>query len=211
MSFRLAGASTTFALLTILTLAPSCGGGAGGDQTTKFVGTWTFSSGALTPKCALISTPFSLKGLSVMFAKVDNSTISLGISAACVVKFNVSGDQATVEPKQTCTLDLGPPLGAETVAIDTWALTLSGDSIDNTIVGSVAGLCTASGTAVLTRGGADGGTHHADGGDAATGASEGGATEAGGDTSAAEAGADTSAADAAVDTSVADASAEAGD
>ena len=154
--------------------APSCGGGAG-DQTAKFVGTWTFSSGELQPTCALITTPFSLAGLTVMFAKVDDSTISLGIGMACTVNFKVSGDKATVEPMQTCTLDIAE-LGPVAVAINAWALTLSGDSIDNTIAGSVA-VCTASGTAVLVRGAGDGGANHDD---AATGGHGGGGSSGGG-------------------------------
>ena len=202
--------STLFALTTVM-LAPACGGGGGGDQTTKFVGAWTFASGELTPTAGCpISAPFSLKGLSVVFAKVDDSTISLGIGTACTVKFKVSGANATVEPKQTCTLDVGA-LGPMSVAIVTWTLALSGDQIDNTIEGSIF-VCEASGTAVLTRGAPDGGTH---GGDAAT--HEGGATETGADTSAAdggatEAGADTSPADVNMtEASATDSGAEAGD
>ncbi|HTA19006.1 MAG TPA: hypothetical protein VK989_06920 [Polyangia bacterium] len=165
----------------MLILAPSCGGGGSGDQTTKFVGPWTFSSGELTPTATCpITTSFALKGIAVTFAKVDDSTISLGIGAACTVKFTVTGAKATVEPNQTCTLDFGAPLGAVAVAVKTWTLALSGDTIDNMIVGVAGGFCTASGTAVLTRGAPDAGTH-----DAAT--HEGGATETGGDTSPADA------------------------
>ena len=213
---RLSRASILFALLTV-TLAPSCGGGGSGDQTTKFVGAWTFASGELTPTAGCpISAPFSLKGISVMFAKVDDATISLGIGAVCTVRFKVSGATATVEPKQTCTLDFGA-LGPMAVAIDAWTLTLTGDQIDNTIEGSIF-ICKASGTAVLTRGAHDGGAH--DGGDAAT--HEAGATETGADTSATdggateagatEAGADTSPADANMaDASATETGAEAGD
>src|SRR5260221_5382678 len=109
--------------------------------------------------CALIATPFSLTGLRVVFTKADDSTISLGIGAACTVKFKVSGDRATVESNQTCTLDVGA-LGPQTVAIDRWTLALSGDQIDNDIAGSIL-TCTASGTAVLMRGGSDGGAPEA--------------------------------------------------
>jgi hypothetical protein len=161
---------------------PSCGGG-GGDQTVKYVGTWTFSSGELTPTCTLLAgvKPFSLAGLTVMFAKVDDGTISLGIGAACTVKFKVSGTNATVEPMQTCTLDVGAPLGTVMVGIQSWTLTLSGDQIDNMIAGSVAGICTASGTAVLERGASDAGVHRPDGGghDGAGSAGEGGTQEGG--------------------------------
>ncbi|HEX4404192.1 MAG TPA: hypothetical protein VH560_05155 [Polyangia bacterium] len=158
MQLRPLRVPTTFALLSLLSLlslAPSCGSSGGGDQTTKFVGPWTFSSGELTPTCSFISTSFVLKGLSATFVKVDNSTISVAIGTACTVKFAVSGATATVEPKQTCTLDLGGALGATTVAIKTWTLMLSGDQIDNTI--DVSSICDASGMAVLVRGAPDGG------------------------------------------------------
>jgi hypothetical protein len=172
-----------------LAVTPSCGGG-GGDQTVKFLGTWTFSSGQLTPMCALITTPFSLTGLPVVFTKVDDSTISLGIGAACTVKFKVAGGKATVEPKQTCTLDVGA-LGPQTVAIDKWTLSLSGDQIDNDIAGSIL-ICTASGTAVLMRGGFDGGAPDADAGKNEGGAevanTDGGAPEAAATDGAPEAG-----------------------
>jgi hypothetical protein len=211
MRLRPFRASTLFALTTVM-LAASCGSGGSGDQTTKFVGTWTFASGELTPTAGCpISTPFSLKGLSVMLAKVDDSTISLGIGAVCTVKFKVSGANATVVPKQTCTLDFGA-LGPMAVAIDAWTLMLTGDQIDNTIEGSIF-VCKASGTAVLTRGAPDGGTH--DGGDAAT--HEAGATETSADTSATdggvtEAGGDTSPADANMtEASATDSGPEAGD
>jgi hypothetical protein len=173
-----------------LAVAPSCGG-SGGDQTVKFLGAWTFSSGQLTPMCALITTPFSLTGLPVVFTKDDDSTISLGIGAACTVKFKVAGAKATVEPNQTCTLDVGA-LGPQTVAINRWTLTLSGDEIDNDIAGSIL-ICTASGTAVLMRGGPDGGAPDADAGKNEGGAevanADGGAPEAGATDGAPEAGA----------------------
>ena len=189
----------TLALMLALSVTPSCGGG-GGDQTAKFVGPWTFSSGQLTPMCALISTPFSLTGLPVVFTKVDDSTISLGIGAACTVKFKVAGAKATVEPKQTCTLDVGA-LGPQTVSIVKWTLMLSGDDqIDNDIAGSIL-ICTASGTAVLTRGGPDGGAPDAD-----AGKHEGGTEAASVDGGAPE----TGATDGAPETGAADTGAEAG-
>jgi hypothetical protein len=187
-------------LMLALAVTPSCGGG-GGDQTVKFLGTWTFSSGQLTPMCALITTPFSLTGLPVVFTKVDDSTISLGIGAACTVKFKVSGAKATVEPNQTCTLDVGA-LGPQTVAIVKWTLMLSGDQIDNDIAGSIL-ICTASGTAVLTRGGPDAGAPDADAGKheggAAVANADGGAPEAGATDGAPEAGATDAALEASAD------------
>lgn len=163
-------------------VAPSCGSGGGGDQTTKFAGAWTFQSGSLTPVCLLPGVPpFDLTGLNVTFTKVDDATISLMINTACNVHFHVSGNSATVAAMQTCSLDVGGALGMQTVSIMTWTLTLSGDQIENVIAGSVAsGLCSASGTAVLVRGTSDAGVGTPRDGSPRDGTSETGHGEAGG-------------------------------
>jgi hypothetical protein len=146
-----------------LAVAPSCGGGSAGDQTTNFVGAWTFKSGALTPICPIPGlSPFDLTGLNLTLTKVDDATISLKINAACDVHFRVSGASATALPAQTCTLDLGGALGPQSVAVTSWTLKIVGDEIDCTIAGR-ASLCSASGTAVLVRGTTDAGVTNHDG------------------------------------------------
>jgi hypothetical protein len=190
------------ALLAALAAAPSCGGGDGGDQTAKFVGAWTFQSGELTPVCVIGALmPFSLAGLNVSFTKIDASTLSLMINAACNVHFHVNGSKATVAANQTCTLDVGGAFGMQMVGIKTWTLTLSGDHIDNTIAGNVAGdVCTATGTGVLVRGTSDAGVPHDGGthdgsGNAEAGGSDGGAAETGVADAGLEAGAETGGSD----------------
>lgn len=145
--------------------APSCGGGAAaGDQTTNFVGPWTFQSGALTPVCPIPGlSPFDLTGLNLTLTKVDDATISLKINAACDVHFRVSGTSGTALPGQTCALDLGGALGMQSVAVTSWTLKIVGDEIDCTIAGK-ASICSASGTAVLVRGTTDAGVSNHDGG-----------------------------------------------
>jgi hypothetical protein len=143
------------ALTSVAMTLAACGSSAPtGDQTTSFVGTWAFSSGMLTPTCMSPIPqlpPFSLKGLTVAFTKVDDSTFSLTAgTAGCTVLFGASGQTATARPMQTCMLDLGPPLGPEAVAIKSWTLTASGDQIENTISGAIA-VCTADGSGVLVR------------------------------------------------------------
>jgi hypothetical protein len=137
--------------LSIAALAtPSCGGGAAGDQTTSFLGPWTFASGALTPMCAFAGlSALDLTGGPVLLEKVDDSTLSGTLNSTCIIKFHVSGNRATAAPGQSCTFDLGA-LGPQPIQITTWTLTLAGDRIDCTIVGSAAG-CTAMGTGVLAR------------------------------------------------------------
>jgi hypothetical protein len=148
---------TSLFALSLSLSASACGGGGGADETGKFVGAWTFQSGALAPMC-LGSTlaPFDLAGLPVTFAKVDASTISLTINPQCSVKFTVSGDHATAPAGQMCTLDLGGTLGTQPIMVTKWTLALSGDQIDNDIAGS-ASICTAAGTALLVRGTSDAG------------------------------------------------------
>jgi hypothetical protein len=89
--------------------------------------------------------------------QVDHSTLTGTLNSACIIKFHASGNRATVAAGQTCTLDLGAPLGPQTIQITTWTLTLAGDRIDCTIAGG-ARLCTAMGPGVLVRDGTtDGG------------------------------------------------------
>jgi hypothetical protein len=152
------------ALKMILATAPmlavftaGCGGGGGGAGTDKFVGSWTFESGMLTPACQAIQVaPFALQGLSVSISKVDAGTISLEAgTAGCTVQFSVSGDTASAKPGQMCTLNVAG-LGPQSVGITSWTLALNGDRIDSTTSGMVL-ICTASGSGVLVRTSADGG------------------------------------------------------
>jgi hypothetical protein len=144
------------AALTLSTAA--CGGGSAAPQTDSFVGPWTFTSGMLTPACGggVTVPPFPLAGLSVVFTKVDDSTISLTAgTAGCTVKFTVSGSTATAAAGQTCTLDVAIAAGMP-IMINKWTLKLSGDQIDSDISGAVL-ICTATGTGTLTRGAPDAG------------------------------------------------------
>jgi hypothetical protein len=163
-------------VLVVALGAQSCGSSASGDQTTKFVGSWAFSSGSLSPTCIgqQISS-FDLTGLPVEFTKVDDATISLAIGTGCTLMFHASGNSASVEAGQTCTLDLGDPLGMQSIMVTKWTLVVSGDEIDATIAGT-ASVCTAAGTGVLARRATDGGAGTGgDGGGAGAGGS-GGAT-----------------------------------
>jgi hypothetical protein len=144
--------------ILLAAVASSCGGGGAAAETDKFVGTWTFESGMLTPVCQIIQAPapFSLQGLTVSISKIDAGTISLTAGAAgCTVQFTVSGATATAKPGQMCTLDV-MALGPQIVGVTSWTLKLNGDRIDSTTSGMVA-ICTATGSGVLVRRGGDGG------------------------------------------------------
>jgi hypothetical protein len=137
--------------LVVLFGAPSCSGG-GGDQTSKFLGPWTFLPSHLTASCLGQNVGFDLTGLNVTIAKVDDSTISLTANPDCVVQFHVSGDQATVAANQMCTLVDDSGLGVERFALTKWTLTLSGDEMMNADIAGTADACTAMGTAVVVKG-----------------------------------------------------------
>jgi hypothetical protein len=149
-----------FSLIALASAAaPSCGGGGGGDQTTNFIGAWRFSSGQLATTClGSPMAPLDLTGGPVTITKVDDGTIMLTLTGtACMVKFHVSGNQGSAPPNQLCPLDLGGSLGMQSITFTKWALSLSGDNIDNDITGT-ASVCMASGTAVLMRDTPDAGT-----------------------------------------------------
>jgi hypothetical protein len=154
------------ALVALFGAAASCGGGS--DQTSKFLGPWTFLPSHLTISCLGPNVGFDLTGLDVTFAKVDDSTISLTTNPGCVVQFQVIGNQATAAANQTCALDDPSGLGTETFALTKWTLTFSGEMLNADIAGTTSS-CTAMGTAVLvmsTTAGA-GGPHDAGGRDVA--------------------------------------------
>jgi hypothetical protein len=150
-------------LLAFAFAAASCGGGGGGDQTTKFIGAWRFSSGQLAATClGSPLAPFDLTGGPVTITKVDDGTIMLTLTnTACMMKFQVSGNQGNAAPNQICPLDLGGSLGMQSITITKWTLSLSSDNIDNNITGT-ASVCMASGTGVLMRDTPDSGTGGAD-------------------------------------------------
>jgi hypothetical protein len=157
-------ARLVFALLALASATTtSCGGGGGGDQTTNFTGAWRFSSGQLAPIClGSPLAPLDLTGGPVTITKVDDGTIVLTFTnTACMVKFQVSGNQGSAPPDQLCALDLGGSLGMQTITITKWTLSLSGDHIDNDVSGT-ASVCVASGTPVLVRDTPDAGTSGTD-------------------------------------------------
>jgi hypothetical protein len=145
--------------LAFAAVVPSCGGGGGGDQTTNFIGAWQFSSGQLAATClGSPQTPVDLTGGPVTITKVDDATITLTLTnTACVVKFQVSGNQASAAPNQLCPIDAGSAVGMQTITITKWTLALSGDHIDNDVTGTVS-VCVAAGTGVLVRDAATSGT-----------------------------------------------------
>jgi hypothetical protein len=151
-------------LILALTGVSACGGGGvGGDQASKFAGSWTFQSGVLTPDCGagLTVPPFMLTGLPLVLTKVDDSTIQVVAgSAGCTLTFKVAGAVASATSGQMCTLETGS-LGQQTVTVTSWKLTLADERITTDISASVMAsilTCTATGSGVLVPGTPDAGT-----------------------------------------------------
>jgi hypothetical protein len=155
--------STYAAFAFALAGLSACGGGGGsGDQTAKFVGSWTFQSGMLTGTCPAVpglGGSFPLAGLGAALMKVDDSTVELVASggSVCKVKFQISGDKATAPSGQTCSIDTKTALQEVLIGVDSWTLTVAGDTLASDTKGSFLAGCTASGSGVLVRATGDGG------------------------------------------------------
>ena len=144
------------------------GGGSGGDPAAAFAGTWTFDSGSITPACTGVTIPpVDLTGLSTVLTRKDGTHIGLVSTSGivCNVTFNVSGSTATAASGQTCTLDVGTvggiDVGTVTVAISSWTLSLSSDTLTSTMSGTASVVvvsCTPTSSGTLSRsGGTDAG------------------------------------------------------
>jgi hypothetical protein len=145
-----------------LALGAAACGSSGGGNADAFVGTWTFSSGTLTPmNCSLggNSVPSQdLTGAQLVVTKIDASHVSAMLSSTCAPAFSTSGSTATVEANQTC----GVAASGITVsvAISSWTMNVTGDTMTTSMNGSVGLLpgCTVAGTGHLTKqGGGDAG------------------------------------------------------
>jgi hypothetical protein len=133
-------------------LASGCSGSSGSDEASKFVGTWTFDSGAVTPSCPQLGNvpPIDLTGQTGAISKTDNTHIKVQVGNSCIVTFAVSGSTAAASSGQTCTLNT--TAGAQSLSINSWTLTLSGSMISTQLAGSaLLGQCTVTGTGMLTQ------------------------------------------------------------
>lgn len=137
-----------------------CGGGGGGSNADAFVGTWTFTTGALTPTgCSfggVAVNPIDLTGGQLVISKVDDGHVSSGYGSACTITFATAGNTATAAPSgQSCTVAVpGSPISV-VISVSQWTLAISGNSMTTHMAGAVPLLtgCSATGTGSLTKGG----------------------------------------------------------
>jgi hypothetical protein len=141
--------------LALVLLAGGCGSSST-DQTSKFVGTWTFDTGSADATCmGLGNFSIPLAGLSGTITRVDDSHIQLAASTpcgpgSCTIKYSVSGMTATAESGQMCSLPVQALGGScQAIAISSWTMTLSGSTLSASIMGTAL-VCTATGTGTLT-------------------------------------------------------------
>jgi hypothetical protein len=138
-----------------LALGAAACGSSGGGNADAFVGTWTFQSGTLTPmNCSLGGTnvpPQDLTGAQLVVTKIDASHVSAMLTSTCTPTFGTSGSTATAAANQTCGV-MASGLTV-TVAISSWTMNVTGNSMTTAMSGSVAILpgCTVSGTGSLTK------------------------------------------------------------
>jgi hypothetical protein len=90
-----------------------------------FEGTWTYSTGSAIATCAGNVTTTQPTGTVTIAAGTASGTIVF-INAAspdCTFTFNVNGNEATIEPNQTCTVTSSGETIAQTIT--TFTLTLA--------------------------------------------------------------------------------------
>jgi hypothetical protein len=135
---------TTGALVLAAGLS-DCGssGGDGGSKTSPWVGSWT-ETGTETAICGAISETTDLGGVVVISAGAKSGTIQTSwqqtsSSSACLLTWDVSGDNATLESGQSCTfLVFGSNAN---VAWATGSATLSGTTVTGTLGGAADNGC----------------------------------------------------------------------
>ena len=122
--------------LTLGGLVASCGSAS--HDTSKYEGTWKYTSGSVTGMCGPMSAMQDLTGSTATLAKGTSSDLILTVSPTCIINFNIKGTQAVAVPGQTCTIDVAT-VGSLVVTLDSWTL----DTSDGmTMTGSMAGKTT---------------------------------------------------------------------
>lgn len=109
-----------------------CGSSGGGSSVDAWVGNW-MEGGTQSTTCAGASTTTQLSMLVVFSAGTKAGTIESSADN-CVLVWDVSGDQATLESGQTCTATIDGVNATVTWTAST--LTLDGNTMTGTLGGS---------------------------------------------------------------------------
>jgi hypothetical protein len=154
----------SLALVLMAGCSSSGNPGSSGPSADSYVGTWTFQSGSINPGCpASLNVPsIDLTSQPVSISKVDSTHIAMMIAATdqsvmCDVNFTVNGSTATAASGQTCAIKASGITA--TVMVTSWTLTLSGSTIDMSMMGTANAIvtCNPTSTGTLTKTGGDAG------------------------------------------------------
>ena len=111
--FSIRGARAALAAPPDMATAPSATDMAMASDVTKFLGTWTYGTGAAaTTDCPgqTPSTDISTNTFMVTLKSGHTITLSAGAALACNIDFTVAGNTATIVPGQMCTVtQMAPP------------------------------------------------------------------------------------------------------
>jgi hypothetical protein len=112
-----------------------------GDPAANFAGNWTFGSGSIDATCNVNIPSFDLTGDAMTITRVDSTHVATSLQGnglMCDVNFTVTGSTATAPSGQTCavTTTVSGTTVTATISISSWSLTLSGDTLTNTMSGT---------------------------------------------------------------------------
>ena len=128
----LAEVSAVAVAVAALALGAGCSSSGPKAGTDKFVGAWTFDSGALVASCAILPTPFTstLNGQTLTLVTGTKSDLVSTLETTmgtCTLMLTVSGTVASANAGQSCTfmVTLAGNTVPVTVDITTWTVTLN--------------------------------------------------------------------------------------
>jgi hypothetical protein len=133
---RVCGAAAALFLL-------GCGssGSITGDPAAAFAGAWTFGSGSIDAMCNVAIPSFPLTGDTLTITRVDPTHVATSLQGnglMCDVNFTVTGSIATATTGQTCavTTTVSGATVTAVIQISAWSLTVSGDTLTNSMSGT---------------------------------------------------------------------------
>ena len=147
-------------MIVIGLAAGSCSTSSSGND--KFIGTWTFDTGTITPTNCQGITPISLVGETLMLAKGTSSDLVSTLQSSfgtCTLNLTVSGTVASADAGQSCMFTVpvaGTPLSF-TFNVSSWTVTTT-DGVAMTTSAAAAGTGLATGCTISLTGAA---TKHA--------------------------------------------------
>jgi hypothetical protein len=88
-----------------LMMASGCGDDPVAGDPTKFIGTWTVSTGQATATCAGVAIPLNLAGEVITISPGVTSPL-IALYKGCTIAFDITGNTATAQAGQMCDMNL---------------------------------------------------------------------------------------------------------